>query len=582
MKRNISISSIRMDRNVPMPMRDGTILRSDIYRPDGKMKHPAIFLRTYINKERIAGSMLNSIDVAHAGYAVVIQDVRGMYASDGEWSSENSYALEGPDGYDSVEWIAAQSWCDGNVGTAGGSHMAHYQWLTAMEHPPHLKAMAPWYGDFNMGFTPPLSGGVIPLSTNLTVLPRQAVEVVNRLEREGKNVEQMRKIVNWARNNQEEFINFLPLKDLPVAQFEHTRQTLNRYFHPLSDVERERNRRYEKVMLPCFHVTGWYEGCQWNVFENFKKMRERGGSKLAREGQHLLVGPWMHGPTSTTLGEINFSPSAAGPGALVSECNVAFYDKYIRGENINIPIIRYFIMGRYEWREADTWPPPQAQWQRFYFHSSGSANSSAGNGILSRNEPSTSEPPDTFVYDPHNPVPTIGGPLVSGGGQGPGMVAGPFEQSYIEKRTDVLCYTTPEFKEDFEVTGPLELHLFASTTARDTDFTAKLIDVYPNGRAYNLAEGIKRASGRKFIEKPELINPGEIYEFVITMGHTSQLFRRGHRLRIDVTSSDFPQWDRNMNTGNPIGEDAHGIITTQTIYHHPDYASYIDLPVMPQ
>lgn len=235
-------------------------------------------------------------------------------------------------------------------------------------------------------------------------------------------------------------------------------------------------------------------------------------------------------------------------------------------------------MGKNRWYEADSWPPPQAQWQRFYFHSRGKANTSAGDGLLSRDHPGT-EAPDIFDYHPLDPVPTVGGPLI-GPLTIPGIVAGPLDQYHVEKRQDVLCYTTPDLKDDLEVTGPLQVHLFAATSARDTDFTAKICHVYQDGRSFNLAEGILRASGRQLGDKRELIDPGKIYEYIITLGNTSQLFRKGQRIRVQISSSNFPMFDRNMNTGNDIGEDLEGIIARQTIYHQSEYASYIDLPVI--
>jgi putative CocE/NonD family hydrolase len=246
---------------------------------------------------------------------------------------------------------------------------------------------------------------------------------------------------------------------------------------------------------------------------------------------------------------------------------------------VEIPAVRYFVMGQNRWQTAREWPLPETEWQRFYLRSQGEANTAAGNGLLSREEPGI-EPPDTYIYDPHNPVPTVGGPLI-GALPGPGVVAGPLLQNEVEKRNDVLCYTSPELEQDLEVIGPLQLHLFAATSTADTDFTAKLIHVYPDGGAYNLAEGLIRASGRHNREERDEVVPGEIYEFVITLGHTSQRFRQGHRIRVDISSSNFPQFDRNMNTGHPIGEDACGVVARQQVYHQTRYASYIDLPVIP-
>lgn len=243
--------------------------------------------------------------------------------------------------------------------------------------------------------------------------------------------------------------------------------------------------------------------------------------------------------------------------------------------DIDLPAIRYYVMGKNIWRMADTWPLPQTQWQRYFLHSKGHANTVKGDGLLSRDEPGA-ETPDMFIYNPYLPVPTMGGrnsPLF-------GLVAGPIEQTSIELRNDVLCYTTEELTVDMEVTGPLMFHLFAATSARDTDFTAKLIDVFPDGRAYNVSDGIIRARYRKSILQPELLKPGAVYEYAINMLNTSHMFRKGHRIRIDISSSNFPAADRNMNTGGPIGEDAEGIPALQTIYHQSGYASYIDLPVI--
>jgi putative CocE/NonD family hydrolase len=237
-------------------------------------------------------------------------------------------------------------------------------------------------------------------------------------------------------------------------------------------------------------------------------------------------------------------------------------------------------MGRNEWYSADTWPPFSVTWQRFYFHSWGQANTSGGYGLLNQDEPGA-ETPDNFEYHPLDPVPTLGGPIITPLAA-PGMVPGPLDQNHIEKRGDVLCYTTPELEHDIEITGPLQVHLFAATSVKDTDFSAKFCDVYPDGRSYNLAEGIMRASGLKFTAKPELINPGEVYEYIITLGNTSQVFRKGHHIRVQISSSNFPLFDRNMNTGNEIGKDKQGIIAKQTIFHESGYASYIDLPVIPQ
>jgi hypothetical protein len=315
------------------------------------------------------------------------------------------------------------------------------------------------------------------------------------------------------------------------------------------------------------------------MFANFQKMREKGGSKVAREGQHLICGPWVHGARLLAYtGALHFGPAAAAVPALMNERRMAFYDKYLRGiegPRPNPPI-RYFVMGLNRWRDAETWPLPRTEWQRFFLHSRGHAGTARGDGRLTHDNPG-SEPPDVFVYDPAFPVPTTGGRLLPSGS----LVAGPLEQGNVEKRNDVLCYSTRELTQDLEVSGPLKLHLYAATSTKDTDFVAKVVDVHPDGSAYNVAEGWIRARYRNGILRADFITPGETYEYIIDMAHTSIVFRKGHCLRIDVTSSNFPRIDRNMNTGNAFGEDAAGVPALQTVFHDARYASYIDLPVIP-
>jgi putative CocE/NonD family hydrolase len=257
--------------------------------------------------------------------------------------------------------------------------------------------------------------------------------------------------------------------------------------------------------------------------------------------------------------------------------HLAFFDRYLRGiESADLASVRYFLMGANEWRTAETWPLPGTERRRFFLHSGGRANTANGDGTLSRDEPGD-EPPDTYVYDPASPVRSRGGRINPDLGES----GGPLDQSVVERRADVVCYTSDELDADLEVTGPLELNLFAASSAPDTDFMVRLVDASPDGRAINIAEGCIRARYRGSILTPELLTPGEPYPFRIDMAATSHLFRRGHRLRVHVTSSDFPRFDRNMNTGNAIGEDSAGVPAQQTIFHRAGLASYIDLPVVP-
>ena len=573
------IHSIRIDRDIPMTMRDGVKLRADIYRPDTREKYPAILIRTPYNKY-LAGSYgyLPATRAAFEGYAIIIQDTRGRFASEGEFMPMSA---EGPDGYDTIETVAAESWCDGNIGMAGGSYLGRVQWEAAMEEPPHLMAIAP--AIISSG---PLSDtrrrGVVDLEQSVSWFGAMAIDMIEKMAKDGKEVTEMRRKVGYALLNLEEVCRYLPLKDLPYFNFEGLSEGFAARIGEgaLAGMKSEEDLcwKYGKVKVPCFHAGGWYDLFLGGLFENFLNMREKGGTREAREGQHVFCGPWAHETNLTPyVGGLHFGPNASGPAGFAMERHIAFFNKYLKGiESRHLVPIRYFVMGRNRWKNAETWPPPETTWQRFFLHSRGRANSAAGDGLLDKENPG-SEPPDIYTYDPRFPVPTQGGRNLPAGI----LVPGPLDQTHLEKRNDVLCYTTPELRENLEVTGPLSLHLFASTQARDTDFTAKLVDVYPDGAAYNIAEGCIRARYRKSLLKPELVKPGEVLEYIMDMGATSIVFNRGHRIRLDISSSNFPRIDRNLNTGNRFGEDAEGKPVIQTIFHQAEFASYIDLPVIP-
>ena len=574
----MQVKSIRIDRDVPIKMRDGVTTRADIYRPDDNEKHPAIVVRTPYNKLMSSASdFLSPMHAAFAGYAFVIQDIRGRFASEGNWLLGGS---EGPDGYDTIESVAAEKWCDGNVGMSGGSYLGRNQWQAAIENPPHLKAIAPdIIGSGPLGES--RLAGPIDFESGISWFVAMAVDVLERMRRQGKDVTKASEMLERARFNLSEVYNHLPVKDVPHFKFEGLDGAFRRITDAIpADIKTDNDLwwPYEKVKVPCFIGTGWYDLATWGVFANFTNMREKGGSRVAREGQYIICGPWVHGSRLPAYaGALHFGPAASAVATFTNERRITFYDKYLRGIEGTRPnpAIRYFLMGVNRWRNAETWPLPGTDWQRFFLHSRGHAHTALGDGLLSRDAPA-SEAADVFVYDPRFPVPTVGGRLLDSGS----LVPGPLEQSVVEKRHDVLCYTTPEMKQDFEVTGPLKLHLFAATSAKDTDFVAKLVDVYPDGAAYNVAEGAVRAKYRKGILYPEFITPGQVYEYIIDLAHTAIVFRQGHRIRVDVTSSNFPRLDRNMNTGNAFGVDAVGVPAVQTICHEGQYASYIDLPVI--
>jgi len=574
-------SLIRIDQNVPIEARDGEMLAADIYRPDDGEKHPAIIVRTPYHSDHVFSfSYVQVMPTIQAGYALVIAYLRGRFGSGGEYDFGSYQQIAGPDGYDTVEWIASQPWCDGNIGMAGESALGRVQWKTACENPPHLKAIAPGLTGAPGESGPEVEDSPINLKIAIDHLLLIADDVINKADKKGEDTTDIRRSINSVRSDPSLAYNFLPLRNVPQFDFPGIREIWQTRFpttEKKSTSGSEEPYPFQAVRIPSLNIASWYDPFSRTTFHTFLSMKAKAGSTYAREHQHLFAGPWCHHRPQRALGDVDFGPLATVEGSRAWEYQLSFFDKYLRGQDTSLPAVRYFTMGRNSWQDASEWPLPQTTWQRFFLHSRAGANSYSGDGLLSRDEPQD-EPPDTYVYNPLHPVPTAGG---RGGAAEGGFVAGPIDQARVERRADVLCYATRELGQDVEVTGPLNLHLFAATSCKDTDFTAKLVDVYPDGRAYNIADGIVRARYRNSISQPELLTPGEVVEFIIRLGPASQLFRRGHRIRIDIASSNFPTYDRNLNTGNRVGEDSEGIPALQTVFHQTGYASYIDLPIIP-
>jgi putative CocE/NonD family hydrolase len=569
--------SIKLEINVPVEMRDGTILYADICRPAADGRYPAILTRLWHNKTGLlaggGNGYLNPIRMVRAGYAVVIQDCRGTGASEGEY-----YPWRGniEDGYDSVEWTAAQPWCDGNVGMYGLSHFGYSQWMAAVAQPPHLKAICPAQHPIVSRGEPTVKNGVFRMG-NIGVF---LAHITSALSKSKLPPQELRSIREHLKNITEDIdkqFRFLPLKDAPVIKIAEKLGMAPFYIDWLTHVDDNEYWKQlsspaplEKVIIPVFQMCGWYDiFALGGNLRNYLAMKTRGGSDLARKNQKLVMGPWIHGTELLgTVGELNFGAASTGAFIDMTGMHIRWFDHWLKGIENGItqePPIRIFVMGDNIWRDEFEWPLARAKYTNYYLHSGGQANSSSGNGILSTERPDVEET-DVYHYDPRNPVPTREG--------------GPLDQEMVEKRTDVLVYTSTPLEADTEVTGPITIKLWAASSAVDTDFTSKLVDVWPNGKAYNLIDGIIRARYRESISETKLIEPGKVYEFTIDLGATSNVFKTGHRIRVDISSSNFPMWDRNLNTGHPIGQDAEIKVALQTIHHDKQYPSHIVLPVI--
>ena len=564
---------IKMRCNVMVPMRDSVRLLTDIYMPDAPGPFPVILIRTPYNNNR-EPDVQDAVYFASRGYAVLIQDVRGRGDSEGEWAP---FLHEAEDGYDAQEWAGKQSWSIGKVGTSGASYVGLTQWLPAPLRNPYLAAMAPRVGFSNLYHNWVYTGGAFQLGFNLRWGAIQMHTRTNRIQYLWMPEEVHLSRLFWH----------LPLitgDEAAGRPCEFYKQWIR---HPSYDAYWERlgnvEAKYAEIDVPAYGFGGWYDVFLQSTLNNFKGVAKQGYSEKARRGQKVLIGPWIHclgdRGTCSKTGDIDF-----GPASLIDLRGeeLRWFDYWLKGMDNGIldePRVKVFVMGRNRWREADTWPIPGTRYIRFYFHSQGRANTLDGDGGLGTAPPGD-QPPDTYVYDPGNPVPTLGGSTCCGEDVTP-ITMGPRDQRPAEERPDVLVYTAPPLESDVEVTGPVSVMLYAASDARDTDFTAKLVDVFPDGYAMNVAQGIIRARYRDSWERPTLLEPGRVYEYTIDLWSTSNCFLRGHRIRVEISSSNFPQFDRNPNTGNPFGLDAELRTATQTVYHDADRPSHILLPIIP-
>ncbi|MHB8600911.1 MAG: CocE/NonD family hydrolase [Ktedonobacteraceae bacterium] len=579
---------IAVDFDVSARMRDGVILRANVYRPVGEGTWPVLLTRLPYGKDFPGGtSVMDPAQVARRGYVVIVQDTRGRMASEGEWIPFNN---EANDGYDTVQWAAQLAYSNGSVGMYGASYYGFTQWSAAVLTPPALKAMVPF-----ITWNDPLNGvvfrgGALELGSAASWNLMMGLDVMIRRYRDnpqalGRSIYMLAKEMDalgtagyWS----------LPLRDFaPIKQYDIAPNVFEAIESP-NDRELTDQMtivgKHEKVTVPSLNVGGWYDIFLQDTISNFTTMREHGATPEARQSK-LLIGPWAHGVVSNPIGEMNFG--FASSAALIDlqidfvSMQLRWFDHWIKGIDTGMlreAPIKLFVMGANVWRDEQEWPLARAVDTPFYLHSGGQANTLQGNGVLSAEAPGD-ESFDQYTYDPANPVITRGGALL----MSPEYRPGPFDQTPVEMRADVLVYSTPALEQDMEVTGPITVHLWAASSAPDTDFVARLVDVHPNGYAQNLTDGIIRARYRNFAkgEAPALIEPGTAYEYVIDLWATSNVFKAGHRIRLDVTSSNFPRWDRNPNTGHDFGADDELAVAHQTILHDRQHPSYVVLPIVP-
>jgi uncharacterized protein len=558
-----------IQHDVGSTMRDGVILRADIYRPKADGKFPVLLQRRYVDKRTITDFGYRG---AARGYVVIIQDTRGRFSSEGDFYL---FRDESNDGYDTVEWAAALPYSNGKVGMWGASYVGVSQMLAAIAHPPHLAGIAPVVTGSNYHDGWIYQGGAFEQLFSESWTSGMSRDTLDRFV--GKNTSVH--VGQWT----------LPLNDYPLYNFSHLTvdssltRTIAPYFldwlaHPSYDDYWKRwsiDEHFADINVPALHVAAWYDIFQGGSLHNYTGIKLHGGP-VARAEQRLIVIVGGHAGGGRKVGDIDFG--AAADWWDETSIVLDWYDYLFKGLQNRFSKekpVRLFVMGSNTWREEDDWPLARVHTTKYFLHSSGKANSLRGDGTLSTALP-RSESPDRYIYDPASPTPTIGGQLCCDS-QTPG---GPRDQRPAESRDDVLVYSAPAFAQDTEVTGPVSLEFYATSSAVDTDFTAKLVDVGPDGYAQNLTEGIIRARYRDSPETPTLMKPGQIYKFTIDLLSTSNVFLKGHALRLEVSSSNFPRFDRNMNTGEEQATARKSIPATNVIYHDAGHPSALVLPII--
>ena len=586
--------------NVMVPMRDGVRLATDIYLPalsgqPAPGNFPVILERTPYDKAG-SGNVTNGTYYARRGYVCAIQDVRGRFVSEGEWYP---FAKEAPDGYDTVEWLAAQEWSDGQIGTMGASYCGSDQSALATLNPPHLSTMIVAVGASNYYHCSMRQNGALEqrfmiYAFRMATTSKEAFADPN-----------IKAAVDRAFANVGEWVSRAPLKKgtSPLRMLPNYEQwVLDLFTHgEYDDYWKQRgyaiSQYYEEhADVPTLYLGGWYDSYARATCENYTAL-----SKMKNSRQVLLMGPWTHGGWGVTnAGDVDF-----GNHSFINynDLRLAWFDHFLKGMHTEVSDwspVKIFVMGTGEgtpnyqgrlhhsgyWRDEQDFPLPDTQFTPYYLHT---------DGELSTTLPSTDEPTSCFSFDPQYPVPTIGGGISAAD---PIMGAGAFDQRGstrffgckdtlpLNARSDVLTFQTPPLENDVEITGPITVKLHASSSARDTDFTAKLIDVcplsddFPDGLAINLTDSIIRARYRNGWDTPELLEPGKVYEFAFELYPTSNIFKKGHRIRLDISSSNWPRFDVNPNTGGDLGVERRLGIAEQTIYHEPEHPSHVVLPVI--
>lgn len=584
---------IRVEKSVMVPMRDGVVLSTDLYFPEQASEDlPTVIITTIYGKNWQFYNDPLMVGLVRRGYAVAIQDSRGRYESTGRYSYASGRR---EDAWDTFEWISNQPWSNQKIGTAGCSYEGESQLVAAAAgHPGHVVAIPM---SSSSGFYTPgrgliaFDGGAFEFAQTAGWFAGSGTRVfygppdwvdrqewfrseASKLFRSGPEIDYQRYL---------DLVDTLPIVDvlqragLPPTDYEDYATNL-----PDSEYFRTRDwlQKTDQVDVPMLFMDTWYDYGPAESLQMFNMLRVNALSESSRENQFIIIAPGTHCGYDSESDQAIVGERELGDARLdYLDIQFRWFDYWMKGVDNGItdmPKVQYFLMGRNEWRQADAWPIPGTRFEKWYLLSNGKANSRSGDGVLALS-PVSNDSSDAITYDPVNPVPSLGGHTCCTGSD---TEAGSYDQSAIEDREDVLVYTSAKLKKGIEVTGPLKVVLSISSSAKDTDFTAKLVDVYPDGRAFNIQEGALRVRYREGLGRKVLMTPGEIYEIELDLHVTSNYFGPGHRIRLEVSSSNFPRWDRNLNTGGNNYDETEWQVATNTVHHSDEHPSYVVLPVI--
>lgn len=582
---------VRLEPTVMVAMRDGVRLATDLYFPvDAAGPLPVIQIRTPYNKMPMRNPGSAAQYFASHGFAVAVQDMRGRYQSEGEYFVSRD---DRRDGYDLVSWLAEQPWSNGRVGTYGCSYLGENQMQLAATRNPAHRAALPQAAGGSYRYFGVVFGGVTELVASFGWFrgygskvfygppdgtPREVLLEVEEMFNPAPVPPEVDFQAAWRTLP---LIDMLRENDSPPTDFEDfvSHEPGDPWWDHIGYVQPD-----DRFDVPALHVNSWYDLGVSETLKLFSLLSENAESDRGRDNQYAIISPTDHCASEFVTSKTIVGQRDMGdPRLRYWEIYLDWFEHWLEDEDndvLEMPKLQYYLMGANEWRGAESWPVPGTAFTPLYLHSEGSANTRGGDGVLSFDAPDAAQPSDEFTYDPDDPVPTVGGPICcTGTADAP---AGGFDQSAVEDRDDVLVYTTEALSEGVEVTGPIELVLYVSSSARDTDFVAKLVDVYPDGQAFNVQEGILRARYREGYDQKLWMEENGVYELRIDLQATANYFGEGHRIRLEVTSSSFPRWERNLNTGGNNYDESEWVVAENTVHHSSEYPSHIVLPIIPR